>query len=223
MFWVILCMEHGWLSGVLSLLPLKRGGCNKWGLESRVLLHAQMSTAERLSMELIEFLTVCGVQALFMKTDNFEYSDPQCLSWCSDWDTCCPRQDAFNVYFLVARLLNSISAVVLARPVQLFIITLFGLHLSMTSAFTKSTGTFASVLAPFFDLLETGTVDSFIARHPKHAKQLFVHALRIKEWQHWTSYPGTRTLRLFVSAWAWFVYGNCLTVTLAMCFRFYNA
>merc|ERR1711907_267834 len=44
-----------------------------------------------------------------------------------------------------------------------------------------------------------------MGRHPKHAKQLFIYALRVKEWQHWTSDHVTRTLRLFVSAWAWFV------------------
>ena len=72
-------MEHGWISGVLSLLPLKRGGCNNCGVQSRVLLHAQVSTPERLSMQLIDFLTGCWVQAPFVTTDNYEYSDAQCL------------------------------------------------------------------------------------------------------------------------------------------------
>ena len=216
MFWVVLCMEHGLLSGVLSLLPLKRGRCNNWGPESRVLLHAQMSTAERLSMEIIEFLTVCGVQALFMKTDNYEYSDAQCLGWCEDWDTCCPRKDQFNLYFLIARLLNSIASIVLATPIQVFIMTLFGLHLSMASGFATSMSTFASAFAPFFDLMETKAAKSMIPRHPKRAKELFIHALRVKEWQHWISHPVTRTMRLFVSAWAWCVHGDCRTVSWAM-------
>ena len=134
MWWLLLCIEHGWLSALLSFLPFKRGGCNKWGLQSRVLLHAHMPAAQRLGLELIELLTLCGVQALFEKPDTIEYSDVHCLSFCRESPTCCPQRDGINLHFIAARLLYAVCGSVLTTPIRLLITPLFGLHLSIHSA-----------------------------------------------------------------------------------------